>query len=360
MTAAIQRTDGVPALPIPVDGWRAAAPTEPASLLAPPAPLSAANLNDALSLVYALIARQASNDLVAGEHDVNTHLMSKNYQHVKEKEAIKRAQDAESSGDGFFGCVGKILGDSLKDAFEGRLDKELSDLKDNTVAAYESPAFWREVAVGATKVLKTSETFIASSVAFGIAGPAGAAYVVENPDSPAAKTCAIAGEVALTVATGGGASALVLASALLLSIGGELIADTKCMDGALGEGSSQWIGAGMEIGGTALAGGAGNAGASLDKGARIAAGATTVARGSLQVSKGVAEVRVGHFDARAQDARADAKQAKVIAERIERWVEIALGDVKELKRSHERALASVQGAIQTNNQALVSASSMRA
>ena len=73
---------------------------------------------------------------------------------------------------------------------------------------------------------------------------------------------------------------------------------------------------------------------------------------------GLAGVRVDDFAATAEDASADATAAGNDITELQQFTADVLADIKQSDQSHERALASLTQAIQTNDQTLVVASSM--
>jgi hypothetical protein len=86
-----------------------------------------------------------------------------------------------------------------------------------------------------------------------------------------------------------------------------------------------------------------------------AAAATAAIAGG---AAGLAGLRVTHFAAAAEDAHANATAAGDDVERLQQLTGDVLADVKQVDQSHQHALASLAQSIQTNDQTLVSASSM--
>ncbi len=87
-------------------------------------------------------------------------------------------------------------------------------------------------------------------------------------------------------------------------------------------------------------------------GAQIAAGVAQVVQGATQIGSAAWNY------ASAEDA-IDGKQAGQHAAKMDRLVGWLIDGIKETSKSHDRALQTLQGAINTNGQTLVMASSMR-
>ena len=73
---------------------------------------------------------------------------------------------------------------------------------------------------------------------------------------------------------------------------------------------------------------------------------------------GLAGARVDHFAAAAEDASADATAASSGIDELQQLTADVVADLKQTDQSHERALESLTQSIQTNDQTLVTASSM--
>jgi hypothetical protein len=94
------------------------------------------------------------------------------------------------------------------------------------------------------------------------------------------------------------------------------------------------------------------------------AGAGTIAVAAATVSAvaaggaGLAAARVDHFEACAEDASADATAAGNDLDHLQQLTADVLANLKQTDESHGRALESLTHSIQTNDQSLVTASSM--
>ena len=67
---------------------------------------------------------------------------------------------------------------------------------------------------------------------------------------------------------------------------------------------------------------------------------------------------VSHFEGKAQDAKADAKGERCHIEKFARAVALILDDAKEDKESQQRALGTLQGAMDIHNQTTLAAGAM--
>jgi hypothetical protein len=94
-----------------------------------------------------------------------------------------------------------------------------------------------------------------------------------------------------------------------------------------------------------------------DVGAAVAVVATGVSSAAT-AGGALAGCREEYFAAAATDAHADATAAQHRITRLQQLVEWMLDDVKEQDKSHQRALGSIQGAMQTNEQTTAIAASI--
>jgi hypothetical protein len=277
-----------------------------------PAPIAGSGLDAALGALYAAMSKQRQGALQLGSTRVEIA-------QKEQQQALKREQDAEareaaeraSQGSGLFGSIGNFISDVAGQVAQGRLDHAVSDGATDVDAAVHSPAFWNDLETGALDV---------------------------------AKAAAVVGSVAATVASGGAAAATLAGAALLLSVGGEAVAATNC----LGKDSGA-IGLGMEVGGAVMGGLGGIVSASSNAGSSglAALGATVVA--------GAAHVQNAAFAADVQVAAADATQARLQGEALQRLSTWVVDDMKADDKARQQSLQAVQGAMQANDQAAAAA-----
>lgn len=295
------------------------------ALLPEGAPLSGPVLNDAMTALYVMMSQQRQLGMQAGKNRVDENQKLRDGALADERAALQRQQANEAdSGRGFFGSIGHLLRDVADDAVHLRADRAVTDAVHDTEDAWDSPAFWNDLEMGALAT---------------------------------AKVAAIVGSVAVTAATlGAGAPGIALA-ALALSVGGEVVSETR----VFGDGASKWVGLGMEVAGAALSFGGtlATSGASATTRALSTVGAVaTTTSGAADVVAGGAHVRNGDFAASAQEASADAEAARQRSERMDELTKWVVDQLKDDDKSHERALQTLQGAMQTNNQTAVIAASV--
>ncbi len=307
----------------------AANASSPPSLLPDSEPLSSARLNDAMSMLYELLSKERQLDVRSGEdriamdQDLRAKAMSDRLAALQRQTA-----NEAGSGSGFFSSVGHFFEDVAGDFGRGRLDLAIQDAAKDAEAAWNSPAFWRDLEQGAMVV---------------------------------AKTALAVGSVAVTVATAGAAAPLLVATAIALSAGGLAISQTDCLDGALGNGASKWVGAGLEVTGAAL-----NLGASASvvgtwggsQAVSMVGAAANAAGGGMEVVAGVAQVRNGSFSAAAERGAADATQAGQRDGRLDRLVASLIESLQQSDKSHERLQASLALVMATDDQTAVTATTV--
>jgi hypothetical protein len=135
------------------------------------------------------------------------------------------------------------------------------------------------------------------------------------------------------------------------------VSETGCLDSALGQGWSSGIGLVMELGGAALTMGTSFAPATTGELQTLgdAGSAASATGGAASAGAGVAHVRVGDFQADAQEASANALAATQQNARLGRLIEQVVEDMKESDQSAERKGESIVACEQTNDQTLAAA-----
>jgi hypothetical protein len=316
MTTAVTKTGTVA-----VATAASSSDTQSTALMPEPAPIAGSGLDAALGALYAAMSQQREGALQLGSTRVEIA-------QKEQQQALKREQDAEareaaeraSQGSGLFGSIGNFISDVAGQVAQGRLDHAVSDGATDVDAAVHSPAFWNDLETGALDV---------------------------------AKAAAVVGSVAATVASGGAAAATLAGAALLLSVGGEAVAATNC----LGKDSGA-IGLGMEVGGAVMGGLGGIVSASSNAGSSgLAALGTTanVTSAGATVVAGAAHVQNAAFAADVQVAAADATQARLQGEALQRLSTWVVDDMKADDKARQQSLQAVQGAMQANDQAAAAA-----
>jgi hypothetical protein len=297
----------------------------PPPLLPESAQIAGAGIDDALGLLYAAMAEQRQAGTEAGKARVQSADKDEQRALEKEEQAREReAADQASHGSGFFASIGHFLGDVANDVAHGRLDRAVEDGARDVTDAVKSPAFWNDLEQGALWV---------------------------------AKVAAVVGSAAATVATGGALGATVAGTALLLSVGGDAVAQTRVFGDA-----STTAGLVLEVAGAV----GGGVAASLPSAVPAAAagashGLTNLAiaangiAGGATMTAGVAHVENAGFAAAAQSASADATEARYESEQMQRLVGGVIDQMKAEDKSRQRTMQSVQGAMQANDQAAAAA-----
>jgi hypothetical protein len=325
MTTAVSVTTS--STPPPTESSSSPSANGDTGLLPDAEPISSTTLNDALSSLYALLSELRVNDMKDGQTDV-AELRQKQERAIADlRDAIARRAAAEAqSGDGFFSCISHFFDDVVSDLTSGKLDKALDDATKDVEAAWNSPAFWNDLEQGLLVVAK-------------VAGAVGSA--------------------AATIATAGAAGGTVVAVALLLSAGGMAVSESGCLDSSLGKQWACGIGLGLELGGAALTWGASlastSAATSSLKSLGDAGDVACATGGTASVGAGVAHMRVGDFQADAQEASADETAASQQNARLGRIVEEIIESMKEGEQSAERKGESIVSCEQTNDQTLAAA-----
>lgn len=296
-----------------------------ATLLPEGAPLSGVTLNDAMSALYVMMSQQRQLGMQSGKNRVDENKKLRDAALSDERAALERQKANEAdSGRGFFGSIGHLLGDVADDVVHLRVDRAVTDAVHDTEDAVNSPAFWSDLEKGALAV---------------------------------AKVAAIVGSVAVTAATLGAGAPAIAVVALALSVGGEVVTETR----VFGDDASKWVGLGLEAAGAALSFGGTlvTSGASVATRALTTVGAVaTTTSGAADVVAGGAHIRNGDFAANAQEASADAEAARHRSERMDELTKWVVDELKDDDKSQERALQTLQGAMQTNNQTAVIAASV--
>ena len=253
---------------------------------------------------------------------------------VDEKEEKKALADQQAAvakeqanqanqGRGFFSSIGHLVGDVTKDVThvdpKGLAKDGVADVKE----AANSPAFWNDLEKGALFV---------------------------------AKVAAVAGSAVATTASFGTAGATIAGAAILLSVSGDVVSDTKCFGK-----DSDAIGVGLQLAGAAT-GVTGAGVAALTTGVTAASKtalgigmALTALGGGSEAVAGGAHIENQGFAATAQNAAADAQQAVNQNAELEQSVGWMVDDLKASDKTHEGTKQATAGAIQANDQATAAA-----
>jgi len=285
------------------------------------APLSAGGIDDALGLLYMAMAQQRQNGVQTSQSRVKSAEKAEEKALADQQAAVKKEEANQADhGRGFFSSIGHLLGDVAKDVTHanptGLVQDSMTDVKD----AASSPAFWNDVEQGALVV---------------------------------AKVAAVVGSAVVTTASFGAGGATIAGAALLLSVGGDVVSDTKCLGDA-----SQGIGLGLQLAGTATGLVGGFASTAMTAVSRTALGvgaAVTGFGGEAGMVAGGAHIENQGFAANVENATADAKQAVNQNAELEQMVAWVIDDLKASDKAHQHAQQSVQGAIQAHDKTTAAA-----
>ena len=317
MTAPVSSPTAPAVRMAPLHAPTAPAASPDATLLPLPEEVTRVQLEDAMTMIYMLLNARASADMMNAQGQVAARQVAKDDAFKQQLEALRRAAAAQGEGSkGFFDSLVDLVADVVTDLanldFAAAVTDPFSDLED----MWNSPKFWQDL-------------------------EAGAGFI--------AKAALIAGGVAATAATAGSAGLVVAGIALALSAGGTVVQETECLDSVLGEGSSRWIGLGMQVTGGVI--GYANAGAAAGSAMNTIATATEVGGGAAKVVTGAAHARVAKFEGDVVDAEADAMAAQRRGEQMTRLVEWLIDGIRETDKSHQRAKETLGQAIDQLDQA---------
>jgi hypothetical protein len=323
----IQKAGG----PRPVDapGGAPGAAGVAAPLLPAPGACGLAGVADAMASLYTLMQGQETSGTRLATERVSTKDGEHQHHLQEEKDALDRARRASDGGRGFFGSLGKVVGDVVGDVATLHLHDLVTDTKNNLSDIADSPRFWRELESGAMDVAKWAGRIAAVTVAVS-AGVAG---------------CAAGG-------VGGVVVAAVAFSAAAASTSGAVISETH----AAGR-DSDTLGTWLELGGGVAGAGAGVAAGASGLMAKVpkevlAVSASIglvggVAAGAAGMAGGAAHIVNGAFEADVVQANADALQARHMMKRVEAEMEEIVSALQDVTKSHERARACLADAMQT-------------
>lgn len=327
-----------------------------------PGAMSNTGMNDAMSLMYELLAKDGQTQFASRRHEIDGHRLEQHKKLEEHRAALERQRKAEGErSTGFFGSLVKIVKDVADDAIHLRVADCVSDFKDDCAAAWQSPRFWQDLESGAGSVAKVFNTAMAVTTALLCFQGDDAVDIVKNPDSLTARHYGLAGRTLLVLGAGAATAVtagtatpfLIAASASAMSASGEAIAETKCLGDA-----SAYVGLGLDAGGAALTIGFANT-SDAQKIINALRGASMMLQGAGVAVEGAAHIRVTSFQGDAESAATDAKAASQQMDRLGRLIKFVLTEAKDVQKSHERALASVRGAMETNDQTLLVAAGVR-
>lgn len=286
------------------------------------APLSGGGIDDALGLLYMTMGQQRQSSMQSGESRVKSAEQTEQKALADQAAAIKKEEANQANdGRGFFSSIGHLLGDVAKDVTHLNATGLVKDSVGDVKEAANSPAFWNDLEQGALVVAKVS---------------------------------AVVGSSVATAASLGAAGATIAGAAILLSVSGEVVSDTKCF----GKDSAA-IALGLQVGGMA-AGLTGSAVGALASTALSAASKTAVGVGAAftglggeaEMVGGGAHIENAGFAANADGAAADAKEAMNHDTELERMVGWVIDDLKASDKASQHRQQSTADAIKIGDKTM--------
>jgi hypothetical protein len=338
------------------------------ALLAAAAEPTVPEVQNALAQLYEVIAQLREQQAKHGKSEVDVATAARDIEATRQKEALDRARAAAEEGGvfdwiakdiGLAGAVGLVtfnypLVAADIAAHELGLFEHVEEKIDLVDVAAVATGRW-EVVAADVLVRKTDLAPADLRKLLEKCGvPSDAPSISKEDIEPIAKDVLLANllvlSTAATVLSCGTTGALVVALlGVAISMGGAKLAEEKALDPLLGDGTSKWVGLGMQIYGTAaacmsgFAGGAAILPASGARGAAIAHGITAGARGGDQIVTAVNE--------RARDeANIEAEGARHGVARLERLIEQITDAIEEVYDSHRKAAETLQGIIDVVNE----------
>jgi hypothetical protein len=349
------------------------------ALLPSSAPPTLGQMQGALADLYLLMSQMRDVQVGEGKVRVNCAKVDRDVQLKEQEEAMRRAKEAAEEGGvfdwlskdiGLAGCVGLVTFNYALVAADIAAHK--TDLVDNVKIDVIDVA---AVATGRYDVLAADillrKTDLAPEEARALLEKAGLPKDVpgisDDDVKPIAKKLLIANlivaSVVATIFSAGTTTGLCIALAgLAISAAGSQVSEHKLLDKVFGEGTSKYIGLGMQIYGAACSGMSGLAsGAALStvasngvlKGVEFSARTKAVAiaaQGGITALNGTDQMVIAANEEAAADANIDAEEARMKLARLERLLDFLIEGLKESNRSHRKAGEAIQGAISQADQ----------
>lgn len=296
---------------------------------------------DAMGMLYELLSKQRNNDMSSGEAKVAHNRESQKAEQNKQLDALKKQEDAEATAAtwGIFGKIASVIAIAV-----------------SAVAAVFSCGAASGLCIAACAI---------SAVAFAEGEAQVLTKLTGNPDAD--KAFQIGAGIAAAICTGGaGIGNLAVAGAKtaigVLGASGQIasgacsiaqqsvgaVDDKGCKDAAMAFG--------MAGAACALTGSLAGVGNAAQSGAHAVKAVADVTKGAVEVGAGVTTIVSSQYKADATDRGADAKQAELSIKRLQQLAEFVVDGVKDTDKSHERALRTLSGAMQTQAQTLTIAS----
>jgi hypothetical protein len=338
---------------------RFGAPVAAASLMPEPSvPLDASG-GDPMAALYAIMAKQRTNDMASGKAGVEHNHEMQKAQMLKEQEDFKKQEDAKNSAAawGIFGKIASIVAIAVSAVVSavscGAASALCAGACALSAAAFvEGETHCLAKMTGDPNVGKWFQMGcgIGAALCSGGAGLAATgAGIVGQVAEVAGSACKIGQEVISNTSTDKNWGYVAMALGVAGSVGDVTFAASAALNAA----SSVASGVGTAVK-ECLDGVQSTT--SLVQTVKVAAAVTSFAAG---VSGGVATIVSSQYQADSINDDADAKQAQMRIAHLQQLTSWAIDGIKETDKSHERALGTLQGAMQTKGQTLVVASAMK-
>lgn len=317
-----------------------------------PTPCADAAPGDGMSLLYQLMQKNRNASMDAGKTRVAQHKADKEIQLAAQHKAMQDQDDAAETAK-TWGILGKVA----------------------SIVAIAVSAVATAFTCGAATGLMIASCAL-SAMAF-VEGETHAFGKLTGKEDNS-KWFTLGLGIASAVCSGGAglASSTATVGAKALEVGGDSAKVASEIVGATDTGKEgSTVAMALGVGGAAAGGAAsiGNAASSVGSvaktGADTAKSLSSTARGAMTLGHltaagatvvgGVSTIVSSQYKADSVEFEADGKQAKQRMASIDRLIQWVVDGVKETDSSHKRAMETLQGAMQTQGQTLVAASSMR-
>ena len=356
MSVAIQSKQ---ATPLALDTFSNKASPQPESapvLMPEPQPMDDGG-GDPMAVLYELISKQRNNDMDSGKAGVEHNRELQKAQQLKEQGDFKKQEDAKQSAEawGIFGKVASLVAVAVS-AVAAVFSCGAASALCVAACVLSAAAFAEGESHVLLKLTNNPDVEKAFQMGCGIGAAlcSGGAGIAATGVGLAGQVAEVAGaaakvgqEVVSNVTTDKGWGYVAMGLGMAGAVGDMGFALSSALKGA----ASIAKGAADTAKATAA-----TTKMTLVEAAKISAAAVSFAAGT---ASGVGAIVSSQYDAASIDFEADAKQAQMRIAHLQQLVEWAVDGIKETDKSHERALKTLTGAIQTKGQTLVAASAMR-
>jgi hypothetical protein len=411
MTQVLGSTGAAPVLALPL-----AAPgaTQAASGLLP-APSAQLDVGDAITQLLQMSSQLSEQQLALGKGQVEVATDRRKDAAAKRKaaldhaiEAARKAREAKSDG-GFFGFVtdhlgatgllglatfnwGLVAADMITHAASPA--QEGTGVFDLGIAAFGGPLAYlaeqgaKKLAPDAVDGAAVGATILGGPLGYALERAAekmGPADLVKHADelttikdddvrlaNKVALAVALAAVAATaTVVTGGtSAPALIALVGIGVSTTTQVAAETGALQAVFGEKAAMYVAMGGAVTGAVLTLGGSIASAvsatsalklaeEVKTVARLSGAAISITEGTSSVVTGIEDLRSAGYQHESDLAKVDAEAQRQVLKRIERLVDTILDDLKAAHESAQRATETLQATLQTHDQTVLQAGSMK-